>query len=106
MRLSQGICAINPLTGFLRECAASFGTTDTGAFGEYRGVNPPPRGQCDVFELLSDWSDFPDSTYVEKGGVAQMTHQGVSASPIWTVGATGLRHLAMPILPPWAGTRY
>ena len=85
--------AINPLTGFLRECAASFWTTDTGAFWEDLGVNPPPRGQCDVFELLSDWSDFPDGPYVEKGGVAQMTRQGGNARPIWTVGATGLEAL-------------
>jgi hypothetical protein len=81
--------AINPLTGFLRECAASFWTTDTGAYWEDLGIDPPPRGQCDVFELLSDWSDFPDGPYVEKGGVAQVTREG-GARPIYTVGVGGL----------------
>ncbi len=80
--------AINPLTGFLRECAASFWTTDSGSYWEELGINPPPLGQCDVFPG-NDWSDFPDGPFVEKGGVAQVTREG-GARPIYTASGGSL----------------
>ncbi len=45
-----------------------------------------------MFTLLSDWSDYPDGPFVEKGGAAQMARQN-GARPLWTAGASGLEGL-------------
>jgi type IV pilus assembly protein PilY1 len=66
--------AVNPLTGFAAECAASFWTTDSNAYWQSLGISPPPLGQClDPAKTTSDWSDLPDGPFVEKGGIAQVT---------------------------------
>ncbi|NND66984.1 MAG: hypothetical protein HKN19_05290, partial [Halioglobus sp.] len=66
--------AINPLSGFARECAESYWTTDTETFWENLAVNPPPQGACTLGEV-EPWSDLPDGPFVEKGGVAQQVRE-------------------------------
>ncbi|MBT8768994.1 pilus assembly protein [Metapseudomonas boanensis] len=82
--------AINPLTGFAAECAASYWTSDSRDYWEDLGVTPAPLGQC-LGSTTSAWSDLPDGPFVEKGGVAQVTRQSdLGERAILTVGSSGL----------------
>ncbi|KGE04136.1 pilus assembly protein [Pseudohaliea rubra] len=77
--------AVNPLTGAPGQCAVSWWTSETGDYWENLGVNPPPRGEClDAGVMTSMWSDSPDGSFVEKGGVAQQVREAVQRT-IYTV---------------------
>ena len=82
--------------GFIRDCAESYWSADTGAYWENLGVQPPPRSKCDDPDVLtSPWSDLPDGPFVEKGGVAQQTRELADASErvLYTVGGSVVREL-------------
>lgn len=71
----NGRPAINPLTGFLSDCATSYWSVDSGDY--WRRVisdDPDVAGSCSG--TLSPHSDIPDGPFVEKGGAAQMLRQG------------------------------
>ncbi|MGH8453267.1 MAG: hypothetical protein ACRESW_01825, partial [Nevskiales bacterium] len=73
---SNGATAINPLTGFLAECAVSFWTTASGTY--WQSVitdNPPAVSNCGAV-ANSAHSDLPDGPYVEKGAVAEVLRKG------------------------------
>lgn len=74
-----GVQAINPLSGFLAECAKSYWTTDSDDYWSGLGITPAPSSQC-VDSLTSVWSDAPDGPFVEKGGAAQISRSGVIAN--------------------------
>ena len=101
--------AVNPLTGYLGSCAESIWTsgssevtisadggttTETGAYFTYLdSFDPRPEGEC-INTSESPWSDLPDGSFVEKGGVAQRVRtdqhtNGDSTRYIFTVPATG-----------------
>lgn len=89
--------AVNALTGFATECAASFWTSDTDRYWESLGVNPPPEGQCQAaIDAGKQWSDLPDGPFVEKGGVAQMTREGPAGTSraLYTVKSNALALIA------------
>jgi hypothetical protein len=72
----DGRPAVNNLTGFLSECAASFWTTDSGQYWLSVGTDQPPAvGLCDT-SGTSPHSDLPDGPYVEKGAVAHVLRTG------------------------------
>ncbi len=75
----DGRPAINPLTGFLSDCATSFWSTDSGDY--WRQVisdDPDAAGTC--AGSGSPHSDVPDGPFVEKGGVAQILRRANSAT--------------------------
>jgi type IV pilus assembly protein PilY1 len=83
--------------GTLNECSESFWSTDTGAYWENLGVQPPPLRDCTDPDITTNaWSDLPDGTFVEKGGVAQQTRELTSGADrtIYTVDSGSLRALA------------
>ncbi|MFO7550783.1 MAG: PilC/PilY family type IV pilus protein [Haliea sp.] len=84
--------AVNPLTGFATECAASFWTEDSGNYWEGLNIQPPLKGQCLPQPATGDWSDLPDGPFVEKGGVAQMIRQA-EARKIFTAADGALTAL-------------
>lgn len=90
--------AINSASGFPKDCAESFWTSDSGAYWENLGIDPPVEGECtdpDVTE--SPWSDLPDGKFVEKGSAAQKMREGPAGDSrnILTVSdANDLRSLA------------
>ncbi|WP_435627123.1 pilus assembly protein [Candidatus Ferrigenium straubiae] len=76
--------AISSTTGFVTPCAASFWSTDSGAYWDYPGSQAigdctaitsafPTAGSSSIF------SDLPDGEVVEKGGAAQHL-RGVKSS--------------------------
>ena len=80
--------AINIENGFATDCAESFWSSDTAAYWENLGVEPPPRSKCpSAITEGKQWSDLPDGPQVEKGGVAQQTREGPAgtARKLYTV---------------------
>lgn len=96
--------AINLQTGFVADCAASFWTKDSGSYWSDVPINPVPSSTCTAFPIVdgltgSTWSDLPDGSRVEKGGVAEVLRQGnnpptTNASPTWTSNRTIWTHAA------------
>lgn len=72
---ADGQPAVNPLTGFVGECARSFWTLDTGDYFLNTKINPSPAGLCLNTEN-SAFSDNPDGPRVEKGGVSLVLRRG------------------------------
>jgi Tfp pilus tip-associated adhesin PilY1 len=67
--------AVNPLTGFLANCATSFWSSDSGPYWGSVTTNPPARGNCPA-SSFDPFSDAPDGPFVEKGGVAEVLRKG------------------------------
>jgi Tfp pilus tip-associated adhesin PilY1 len=72
---SSGNPAVNPLTGFLSDCAKSFWTTDSGKFWFDIPSSPPAEGSC-TSAGTDPFSDSPDGPFVEKGSVAEVLRKG------------------------------
>lgn len=110
---STPIDAVNPLTGFVTPCAESFWTTDSGNY--WKSVvfdSPTPKGTC-PFSIsgFSSWSDDPDGSIVEKGGVAEVIRKGnnpptTNTTPTWAVNRKvyTLSGLAGTTLTPFTST--
>jgi type IV pilus assembly protein PilY1 len=88
----SGAQAVNPLTGFLDDCATSWWTTDSGKYWSGVTSNPPPNGKCPAStKNTSDpYSDAPDGPQVEKGSVGEIIRRGNNApwAPTWTLNRT------------------
>ena len=68
--------AINPQTGFARDCSESFWSEDSNTYWQSLGVEPTMESECSAAVSASkQWSDLPDGPFVEKGGVAQQIRQ-------------------------------
>jgi type IV pilus assembly protein PilY1 len=93
--------AINNLTGFFDDCAASFWTTDTTVFNtstspatdqSYWVFSPTStRLDCALYPTatFSKFSDLPDGPVVEKGGAAEVLRRGNNpAVPTFTYSST------------------
>ena len=97
-----GQTALNLQTGFIAECAASFWTKDSGSYWSDVPINPVPSSTCTAFPTVdgltgSIWSDLPDGSRVEKGGVAEVLRQGNNPPttytlPTWVSNRTLLTH--------------
>lgn len=72
---SLGQPAVNPLTGFVTNCAVSYWTTDSGTYWNTATYTPTPKGQCSS-STNSPYSDAPDGPIVEKGGAAEVIRKG------------------------------
>jgi Tfp pilus tip-associated adhesin PilY1 len=72
---ANGLVAVNSLTGFLTDCAASFWTTDSTTYWQTITTNPSSKGNC-ATTAYSPYSDSPDGPFVEKGGVAEIIRKG------------------------------
>ena len=72
---AAGAPAVNPLTGFLTNCATSFWTTDSGPYWQPVTTNPSAKGSCPTTSF-DPFSDAPDGPFVEKGGVAEEVRKG------------------------------
>jgi len=84
---ANGNAAINPIDGFITDCAQSYWTSDNGAYWKNLGINPDPAGNC---AGKNAYSDAPDGPFVEKGGVAQVLRNGnnpatTSVTPTYAV---------------------
>ena len=97
-----GSDAVSLDTGFLRDCAASFWTTDSASYWATVRDRDMARSNCATFPVLggvtgSTWSDFPDGPTVEKGGVAEVLRKGnnpptTNSSPTWLANRTILTY--------------
>ena len=86
-----GLDAVNTVTGFITDCAASWWTNDSGKFWKNVTMNPSPAGTCPPGNpLLDPFSDRQDGPKVEKGGSAEILRQGnvVLGSPTWALNRT------------------
>jgi hypothetical protein len=70
--------AVNPVTGFLDNCATSWWTSDSGKYWSGVTSNPPPIGTCPASPKnpFDPYSDAPDGPLVEKGSVGEIIRQG------------------------------
>jgi type IV pilus assembly protein PilY1 len=88
----SGTQAVNPLTGFLNDCATSWWTSDSGKYWWGVTSNPPPNGACPASpqNTFDPYSDAPDSPKVEKGSVAEIIRQGnnPALAPTWALNRT------------------
>ncbi len=75
-----GTQAVNPVTGFITDCATSWWTRDSGAYWEPVISDPPTISKCPT-STFDPYSDRPDGPFVEKGAVAQMLRERPSTSP-------------------------
>lgn len=87
-----GNAAVNPLTGFITNCAASYWTTDSGTYWQNISINPSPAGACTT-SANSIYSDAPDGPQVEKGAVAEVIRKGnnppgTNTTPTFAVNRT------------------
>ncbi|MBK4735022.1 pilus assembly protein [Noviherbaspirillum pedocola] len=88
---ASGALAVNPLTGFLANCATSFWTTDSGSYWSNVPENPSPAGACPASSTsYNKFSDAPDGPIVEKGSVAEVVRKGnnpptTNTTPTWAV---------------------
>lgn len=99
-----GQSATNLQTGFIADCAASLWTKDSGSYWSDVPINPVPSSACTAFPSVdgvtgSSWSDLPDGSSVEKGGVAEVLRQGnnppaTDTAPTWTPNRTIWTHAA------------
>ncbi|MBA2591626.1 MAG: hypothetical protein H0U97_04905 [Gammaproteobacteria bacterium] len=64
----------NANTGFIKACARSFWTTDTGTYWQDIPPNQTPAGTC-LTSGTSVYSDSPDGNLVEKGATAEKLRQ-------------------------------
>lgn len=71
---AKGDAAVNPLTGFVGECARSVWTFDTGDYFLNTAINPSPQSLCVGNTKI--FSDSPDGPRVEKGGVSEILRTG------------------------------
>lgn len=81
--------AVNPLTGFITECANSYWTTDSGTYWQNIPLNPSPASAC-LTVGSNKFSDGPDGPKVEKGAVAEVVRKGnnppsTNTTPTWTL---------------------
>ncbi|HEV2041933.1 MAG TPA: PilC/PilY family type IV pilus protein [Casimicrobiaceae bacterium] len=87
-----GAQAVNPLTGFLDDCATSWWTSDSGKYWWGVTSNPPPNGACPASpkNTFDPYSDAPDGPKVEKGSVAEIIRQGnnPTSAPTWALNRT------------------
>jgi type IV pilus assembly protein PilY1 len=75
--------AIASLTGFVKSCALSYWTADTGTYWDF---SPASAGKCDP---ATTFSDLPDGDTAEKGGAAEVLRRGNDpASPSFVVRRT------------------
>jgi type IV pilus assembly protein PilY1 len=89
---SVGVPAVNTLTGYPADCAASYWTTDSGTYWQNVTENPSPAGKCPTTSF-DKFSDDPDGPIVEKGGVAEVIRKGnnppsTNTTPTWAVNRT------------------
>ena len=81
---ANGLLVVNPLTGFVTSCAASFWTFDTNnyqppsintptPYWSLVPVTPIPQGTCPA---TNAFSDLPDGPIVEKGAAAEVLRRG------------------------------
>ncbi|MEW5754831.1 MAG: PilC/PilY family type IV pilus protein [Pseudomonadota bacterium] len=87
-----GEIATSTTTGFFNDCALSFWTTDSGNYWESVPINPVPKGTCPTTSYNA-FSDAPDGSFVEKGGVAEVIRKGnnppsTNTTPTWAVNRT------------------
>ena len=86
--------AVDTTTGFVRACATSFWTTDSGTWWSAVPESPVPKGTCLSPNTTFDpFSDAPDGPFVEKGSVAEVIRKGnnpptTNTTPTWTVNRT------------------
>jgi type IV pilus assembly protein PilY1 len=86
---TTGNPAINTLTGYPQDCATSFWTTDSGSYWSTYFEIPVPKSNC--YNTSNDpFSDAPDGSAVEKGGVAEVIRKGnnppaTNTTPTWSV---------------------
>lgn len=74
---TANIDAVNPLTGFVTDCATSWYTSDSGSFWSGLAISPSPAGLCGAPNTtFGAWSDAPDGPKVEKGAVAEVLRKG------------------------------
>jgi hypothetical protein len=85
----SGAQAVNPLTGFLDNCATSWWTEDSGKYWWGVTSNPPPIGACPASPKnpFDPYSDAPDGPLVEKGSVGEIIRQGndPTSAPTWAL---------------------
>ncbi|MBA5606092.1 hypothetical protein H3H36_12060 [Duganella sp. FT3S] len=86
---ATGTLAVNPLTGFITPCAASYWTSDSGSYWSGLGLNPDPASGCST-SAQDPYSDLPDGPQVEKGAVAEVLRKGnqppgTNTTPTWAV---------------------
>jgi len=83
-----GTDAVNPLTGFVTECASSWWTVNTGQFWSGLAISPSPASLCPAANnSYGAWSDAPDGPHVEKGGVAEVLRRSKNMvdQPTWAL---------------------
>ena len=88
----NAVPAVNPVTGFLTDCATSFWTTDSGTYWQNVPITPVPAGNC-VSSTFNKFSDSPDGAFVEKGAVAEVIRKGnnpptTNTTPTYAVNRT------------------
>jgi len=78
----SGAQAVNPLTGFLADCATSWWTSDSGKYWWGVTSNPPPTGACPASSknTFDPYSDAPDGPKVEKGSIGEIIRKGNNPS--------------------------
>lgn len=80
----NGAEAVSAATGFVRSCAASFWTQDSGTFWNFSATS---AGQCTA-AATSPFSDLPDGPLAEKGAAAEVLRRGndpAAAIPTYAV---------------------
>jgi type IV pilus assembly protein PilY1 len=91
---NPGQPAVDNTTGFLRACATSFWSTDSGSWWQSVPETPVPKGSClPPNTTFSQYSDAPDGPFVEKGSVAEVIRKGnnpptTNTTPTWVVNRT------------------
>lgn len=86
---ADGNLAVNTQTGFIKDCAASYWTSDSGNYWQDYAVPPTTLNACANIGV-SKYSDLPDGPRVEAGSVAEVIRKGNSptatdTSPTWKV---------------------
>lgn len=81
--------AVNTQTGFIKDCAASFWTSDSGDYWKNYAVPPSTLNIC-ANDGVGKYSDLPDGPRVEAGSVAEVIRKGNSptgtdTTPTWKV---------------------
>ena len=71
----DGNLAVNTQTGFIKDCAVSFWTSDSGDYWKDYIVTPNAVNTC-VGADVGPYSDLPDGPRVEAGSVAEVIRKG------------------------------
>lgn len=84
-----GSLAVNNQTGFIKDCAISFWTTDSGEYWKDYTINPNPVSACSTL-TGTGYSDLPDGPRVESGAIAEVIRKGnqPNATADWKVNRT------------------